>query len=410
MPTALPDASIHHYRRVLRAQAAAAAVGRRAWRRVSPDWISETWEEGLADVVSAVATAQRTAAESAVMSAPLALAAQGAWAPPTGIPDPTAVAGAAGDGRALQGLLYSPAVRAKELIGDGWATTAAMRAAGSQLTMLITTAVADAGRAAASVGIAARPRTGYVRMLNPPSCSRCMILAGKFFRWNQGFQRHPRCDCIHVPTLVTSQAEAFAHGLIDDPYQAFNDLSEAEQDRVFGRAAARAIRDGADMGQVVNARRGMRSPGDPFTREGTRRGHASTTLRRGQRRMTPDTIYRLNPKREDAIRALRDQGYILPGGQVPTGSLRGQQTGQASTGETAAQRRVREAARDWQDVLAGRNPYSSRAQERHGGARIGAQETPLTPQIAAQVEARYYAAVAARGELTEMRRLLRMAH
>ena len=38
----------------------------------------------------------------------------------------------------------------------------------------------------------------------------------------------------------------------------FNGMSEEEQDKVFGHADAQAIRDGADIYQVVNAHRGMR--------------------------------------------------------------------------------------------------------------------------------------------------------
>ena len=56
---------------------------------------------------------------------------------------------------------------------------------------LVTSLVADAARGAESVSIATRPRVGYVRYLSPPSCSRCAILAGRFYRWSTGFLRHP---------------------------------------------------------------------------------------------------------------------------------------------------------------------------------------------------------------------------
>ena len=277
--------------------------------------------------------------------------------------------------------------------------------------MMVLTEIADAGRGAAGVQIAARPRVGYVRMLNPPSCSRCVILAGRFYRWNQGFLRHPRCDCTHVPTMVTDQAEAFAHGLIDDPYEAFERMSEAEQNRVFTNAGAQAIRDGADMYQVVNARRGMKYRG-AFTTEGTsKHGWAGQILRKGQKRMTPETIYRLNPSREQAVEALRAQGYITGRGQVSGGALLGQyEATYEGRRMTAAEKRVAVAARDWQDVQNGLNPWTPAAQERHGGARIGGADYPLTPKIAAEVEARYYAAIATGGELTQMRALLRAAH
>src|SRR5699024_3123647 len=95
--------------------------------------------------------------------------------------------------------------------------------------------------------------TGYVRMINPPSCDRCAILAGKRYLWNEGFLRHPNCDCIHIPA-----SENVAGDFRTDPYEYFKSLSESEQDRIFGKANAEAIRDGADIFQVTNTRmRGM---------------------------------------------------------------------------------------------------------------------------------------------------------
>ena len=38
-----------------------------------------------------------------------------------------------------------------------------------------------------------RPVGGYVRMVQAGACSRCVVLAGKWYRKNQGFQRHPGC-------------------------------------------------------------------------------------------------------------------------------------------------------------------------------------------------------------------------
>ena len=404
----IPPAIEHHYGLVREHEARALAVATRHWRKLGPDWIADAWRERIPTVTAAVTAAQRTAAASALVSGALALAEQGTWAEPDGIVDLDAFAGTTGDGRSLDTLLRGPAITTRTLINQGMEPAQALAAGGRQLSMMVLTEVADAGRGAAGVQIAARPRVGYVRMLNPPSCSRCVILAGRFYRWNQGFLRHPRCDCVHVPTMVTDQAEAFAEGLIDDPYEAFERMSEAEQNRVFTNAGAQAIRDGADMYQVVNARRGMKYRG-AFTSEGTsRRGWAGQILRKGQRRMTPETIYRLNPNREQAVEALRAQGYITGRWQVSRGALRGQyEATYEGRRMTAAERRVMIATRDWQDVQNGLNPWTPAAQERHGGARIGGADYPLTPKIAAEVEARYYAAIAADGELTRMRALLR---
>lgn len=404
----IPPAIEHHYALVREQEARALATATRHWHRLGPNWITDAWAERIPAVAAAVTTAQRTAAASALVSGALALGQQDTWAEPDGLVNPDAFAGLTADGRNLETLLRAPAITTRTLIADGVEPAEALAAGGRQLSMLVLTEIADAGRGAAGVQIAARPRVGYVRMLNPPSCSRCVVLAGRFYRWNQGFLRHPRCDCKHVPTMVTDQAEAFAEGLIDDPYEAFNRMSEAEQNRVFTNAGAQAIRDGADMYQVVNARRGMKYRG-AFTTEGTsKHGWAGQILRKGQKRMTPETIYRLNPNREQAVEALRAQGYITGRGQVSGGALRGQyEATYVGRRMTAAEKRVAVATRDWQDVQNGLNPWTPAAQERHGGARIGGADYPLTPKIAAEVEARYYAATATGGELTRMRALLR---
>lgn len=406
----IPPAISHHYGLVREQEARALAVATSRWRKLGPGYIGLAWEEHIPAVVSAVTEAQRTAAASALVSGALALGEQGTWAPPDGLVDPDAFAGLAGDGRKLETLLNVPARTTRRLMGQGMDAAQALEAGERQLTMMVLTEIADAGRGAAGVQIAARARTGYVRMLNMPSCSRCVVLAGRFYRWNQGFLRHPRCDCKHVPTMAADQAEAFANGLLDDPYEVFNRMSEAEQNRVFAKAGAQAIRDGADIFQVVNARRHMAYRG-AFTNEGvTRFGWAGQLLRRGQRRPTPETIYRLNPNREQAVEALRTYGYITGRGQVSSGVIRGQREGRSTNMMsvlTAAERRVFIATRDWRDVQRGFNPWTPRAQERHGGARIGGADAPLTPEIAAEVEARYYAAIATNGELTQMRALLR---
>jgi hypothetical protein len=68
-------------------------------------------------------------------------------------------------------------------------------------------AVSDAARDATSASIVARPQIGWVRMVNPPCCSRCAVLAGRSLQWNDGFQRHPRCDCLHIPSQENRQRD-----------------------------------------------------------------------------------------------------------------------------------------------------------------------------------------------------------
>jgi hypothetical protein len=155
---------------------------------------------------------------------------------------------------------------------------------------LVATLVQDAGRTATLVDAGRRPAvTGHMRHLNPPSCPRCAILAGRVYRFSTGFQRHPQCDCLMV--LTTRQAGA-AH--VTDPMAAF----EAGQVRGLSRADTEAIRLGADMGQVVNVRR--RSAGLM---------QGSSVMERGGR-LTPQGIFRVVGD-GDPLPLLRQHGYIV---------------------------------------------------------------------------------------------------
>lgn len=173
---------------------------------------------------------------------------------------------------------------------------------------MILSLVADAARGAESVSIAIRPRVGYVRYLSPPSCSRCAILAGRFYRWSSGFQRHPGCDCTHLPTTdPRSEFRQNPQDLVDQGL--VTGLSKADQ---------RALGDGADLNQLVNAKNGgiqrvdfgMGRTVNVTTQGVTRRGVAGRRLN-GAPRLTPDSIYRVSGgDRATAIRLLKRNGYI----------------------------------------------------------------------------------------------------
>jgi len=232
--------------------------------------------------------AQLGAARNGVAYVPAALSEVGQDVAESGVTNPRAFAGFASDGRPLGSLLEGAKVRAKE--------SQSLEVGGRWLDMVVQTQIADASRGAASVAIAARTKVGYVRMVNPPCCSRCAVLAGKFFRYNQGFQRHPRCDCTHVPT---TQGD-FGRFTSDPPIDQIKGLSDAER---------KAISEGADLGQVVNARRGASGM---TTSEGTtKRGLARERLGKGRQRLTPDAIYRLSSTRDEALRLLERNGYLL---------------------------------------------------------------------------------------------------
>ena len=181
-----------------------------------------------------------------------------------------------------------------------------------EIDRLVASEVADAGRAASQAAIVAEPLwTNYVRMLNPPSCSRCAILAGRIYRDLDAFQRHPLCDCVMVP--VTDWQDAHDNGLIASP----RDLFDRGEIRGLSQADAQAITDGADIAQVVNAAQGM-STADLFNRRGVKVTLAGTTKRSAWRkanpnrpaRLRPEAIYAIARDRDDAIRLLRLYGYL----------------------------------------------------------------------------------------------------
>lgn len=161
--------------------------------------------------------------------------------------------------------------------------------AGFDFEQLVASLVQDAGRAAESVSVAARPDVGYVRNLTPPSCSRCVVLAGRVYRYSTGFQRHPNDDCTMTPVRDGDDSR------VEDPL----DLMRRGLVTGLSKADQRAITDGADFGQVVNVRlrsAGMREAGRVLARRG---------------RLTPEGVYATTNTREEAVQALTDAGYLL---------------------------------------------------------------------------------------------------
>lgn len=274
---------------------------RQVWTSVDPANLDGSWAQAAPALAVGLAGAQLATARQSDGYVSAVLREQGASPDGESIA-PQAFIGAS-DGRDLDGLLRNPITVVKSAISGGLDVRQAMASGYANLDMLMRTQFADAGRAADQVALTTRPAaTGYVRMLSGKSCSRCIVLAGRRYRWNAGFNRHPRCDCIGVPT-----AEAAPPDLQVDPRKAFDALSPAEQDRVFTKAGAQAIRDGSDIGRTVNSRRGMYTAGGKVltTEATTRRGIGRRV------RMMPEQIYRESGgDREEALRLLRSHGYL----------------------------------------------------------------------------------------------------
>jgi hypothetical protein len=286
------------------------------WQQVDPLDIAASYQTIWAQLVARLTASQTLAARLARLYVPAVLTAQGIDAATDFQLLDVAFSGLASDGRDLTSLLLGPMVTAKISIGQGQAPAVALTRGADSLVRIIGTQVADAGRAAESVGMATHPACkSWVRMLRLPSCSRCALLAGRVYRWSDGFKRHPLCDCRHIPSN-----ENAAGDLTTDP------LAAIKAGKVTGlsKADTKAIvEDGSDPAQVINAQRSLYTA-DAFgrqlasTREGvTKRGrYGKAQLAAGRSpgkspRLRPEEIYRLaDGDRAEALRLLKHYRYI----------------------------------------------------------------------------------------------------
>ena len=243
-----------------------------------------------------------------------------------------------GGGSWLQALVFAPN-SVRPVHGTDWTRF------GFVANSIVKTGLRDTARSAVQSGMQARPAVrGYVRMLRGTSCARCAILAGRRYRSSVAFDRHKRCDCVHIP-----DAEDTGDDWTTNPRTYFNSLSREDQDRLFTKAGAEAVRRGADLSQVVNARKGIETVTAygrqvQVTTEGTtiravfggyevmpdgsfrkrteselerRRGRQGTRRNRYAKepRLLPDEIFQLaeqfNWDRVETLRQLRRFGYVL---------------------------------------------------------------------------------------------------
>lgn len=270
------------------------------WRRMDSQDFDGSWARVQPQLLDLVERGRAAAVSNALGYTSAVLAETGQTDAPAGALSGDAFLRSAPDGRGVDTLLDGAVVSSKNAAARGLTGDAALAQGGRWLTMATLTLLADTRREVYAADIIQRPTvTGYTRMLNPPSCARCIILAGKWYRWNEGFRRHPRCDCQHIPG-----SENVVGDERTDPYATFRSMSADEQEKVFGRLEARAIRDGADIYRVVN----VQQRGLATARAAARYGTPS--------RMTIDDIYRVAGTRSNAIRLMQREGYILDRGQI----------------------------------------------------------------------------------------------
>lgn len=325
MAAPTPAAAARAQRQELLALQAVASVDE-LWRYVNGRRITATWRLVADRVLAVLVAAQAAAAQGAQEYVAESLEQQGSPSDPEGRVSPGAFSGWAADGRPLASLLDLPRITALTGIASGMPTLSALQAGRSQLLRIASSEVADAGRSASGVAIATNRRaTGYIRVIAGGACSRCVILAGQVYGSAIAFRRHPHCHCVHQPTSRGSRTPLVT------PRSYFNGLSAADQDRTFGAAGARAIRDGGDIFAIVNARRGtytataygrrVRATSEGTTRRGSfyqsERRRAVTagqatreSFRLRTPRLLPEEIYELAENHAEVLAMLRRFGYL----------------------------------------------------------------------------------------------------
>lgn len=341
MPQHLPSSAEAYTRRQRTEARAALAAVQRLWSRMGDDFDASFAEIEL-PLLTVVYTAQARVAASAQAYVPTVGAEVGIPARPREFETfPEAWVGTAGDGRPVTGLLEHSVVQAKAAIGRGATATAALASAGRFLSLATGTLLSDTARGVEQVEAVSRRITTFVRMLNPPSCGRCVILAGRTYSSREAFERHPGCDCRNIPAPESDPGD-----MLVNPREYLDDLDDQGLARALGsKSNARAYREfEADPAQLVNAYRARWTPKGnvgsvqtaqvygkrvKYTTEGvTRRGRGHRAMAQadylkaqGERksgrntrlkapRLMPESIFEHATDRADELRLLRLYGWV----------------------------------------------------------------------------------------------------
>ncbi|MBP2320482.1 hypothetical protein JOF56_000867 [Kibdelosporangium banguiense] len=251
-----------------------------AWAELDPaDPVGSWTEQVRPQTVAAVEQAQvETASLAPVYVAAVLLAAGLLAAPVAAVVVARAFAGYAANGLPLAALFDLAFGHYRRALAVGVPASEARTMGLSRLLKYATTEISDTSRLAVTAASVADPRiVGYERTVHLPACGRCILLAGRLYRYTTGFDRHPQCDCGMRPVTRT-QWESHRD---NNPRALFAAMTRAQQNKAFGADDAAAIRAGADISRVVNARR----PGALYVAGGHEYTRDSTTVRGAGRQM-----------------------------------------------------------------------------------------------------------------------------
>lgn len=231
------------------------------WERVEPSAIAASWDRQLPTASAILVAAQTVSAE---LADPYLAASTGTAAGVVAAVAADGFAGWADGALTVTDLLGLAAGNASARVQAGADPGNAVRATRADLAKYVVTTSLDAGRLSTTTAMVTRPAiTGYYRMLVGTSCPRCAILAGRFYKLNEGFERHPNCNCVHRPAEHAGDGSAF---------DARKAIERGDVTRLSEADRRAIVEFGADPSQVVNAKAGMyKAGGRKFTTTGTTR-------------------------------------------------------------------------------------------------------------------------------------------
>lgn len=327
-------ASDHQHRLTVTSERAARRVVR-LWRSSPVAELDYRWDSVAPQIERVVSRAQATAARQADAYVTEAAREQGVSTPRARV-IPEAFTGVTREGREITPELYTAVATTKTLVGRGVGIGQAFHAGAAYMYVMAASLVRDAGRSADRTAAVSRGARHSVRVVQEGACSRCAILAG-VIGYRVDFQRHPGCRC----TSMWLWDDEVPDGFYRDTTDYFESLTPSEQDRIFTKAGAEAIRHGANPIQVVNARRGAlttlkrpdvplsparlrpvrigtRADGSPIlvyaTPEGTTarsRWMGDSRYRRSSSvRLMPEQIMRMSTDPDRIRELLRQYGYL----------------------------------------------------------------------------------------------------
>ncbi|WP_421793143.1 hypothetical protein [Gardnerella sp. KA00127] len=305
------------HKRVTAREAVAVRAARHAWSRVDKNDIRGSWARVKQPLVDVLSDVQEQAVDAGLDANVDVMAEIGQYSAPEALVDSHAFSKFSAGGVPLDEWVDRPAIRTLELIKEGVGVDEALGRVGGSFSSSVATNLADVIRQAQQADIATRRHMGFIRCCNADACKWCIVLSGKIYRYNTGFERHMNCHCYHLPVNLDDVGSVM--DIAPSPIELFNRMSESEQNKTFGIVGARSIRAGADIGQIVNSKldsaRITKSSRSYFALQLKDKGFtlpsAKDKSRKPFRRLTVDECW-ASGNRKEAIQRLKDNGYILP--------------------------------------------------------------------------------------------------